>query len=233
MVKIKMQKGLTPILVVALITVISLGVAGGVYYWNDQQKQKSINSFEECAAAGNPVMESYPAQCRIKDGRHFIQQISEEEKKKLQPPESTSSASETSNWPIYTSKKYNYQVNYNPKWEIEEDDLGNVNFYPLLDDLDYPDPTYPVISIRKVSGKSPQGNQTIDGIDMVTEWKEIEVNGLKGIYYRVYNCAPQCWTAVDFPLEDHILQIVITTEARNRGFMSIFEKMHTSFKFLE
>lgn len=32
-----------------------------------------INSFEECAAQGYPVMESYPARC-IADGREFVQQ---------------------------------------------------------------------------------------------------------------------------------------------------------------
>jgi len=35
----------------------------------------SIDSFEECAAAGNPVMESYPRQCRTADGKHFVEII--------------------------------------------------------------------------------------------------------------------------------------------------------------
>jgi len=35
----------------------------------------SIQSFEECAAAGNPVMESYPRQCRTADGKHFVEII--------------------------------------------------------------------------------------------------------------------------------------------------------------
>ncbi len=36
---------------------------------------EEINSFEECVAAGYPVMESYPAQCRIPDGKTFTQVI--------------------------------------------------------------------------------------------------------------------------------------------------------------
>ncbi len=32
----------------------------------------SVNSFEECAAAGYPIMESYPRQCRGPDGRNFV-----------------------------------------------------------------------------------------------------------------------------------------------------------------
>ena len=34
-----------------------------------------IDSFEECVAAGNPVMESYPRQCRTSDGKHFVEEI--------------------------------------------------------------------------------------------------------------------------------------------------------------
>lgn len=34
-----------------------------------------ISNFEECAATGNPIMESYPAQCRTEDGRLFVQEI--------------------------------------------------------------------------------------------------------------------------------------------------------------
>ncbi len=32
-----------------------------------------INNFEECIAAGNPAMESYPRQCRTEDGKHFVE----------------------------------------------------------------------------------------------------------------------------------------------------------------
>lgn len=34
-----------------------------------------INSFEECAAAGYPIMESYPEQCRTPDGRNFVRKV--------------------------------------------------------------------------------------------------------------------------------------------------------------
>lgn len=34
-----------------------------------------IDNFEECAAAGYPVMESYPEQCRTPDGRLFVRVI--------------------------------------------------------------------------------------------------------------------------------------------------------------
>jgi glucose/arabinose dehydrogenase len=37
----------------------------------------SINNFEDCVTFGNPIMESYPRQCRTEDGRHFVEVISE------------------------------------------------------------------------------------------------------------------------------------------------------------
>ena len=36
-----------------------------------------IDSFEQCVAAGNPVMESYPRQCKTADGKHFVEEISD------------------------------------------------------------------------------------------------------------------------------------------------------------
>ncbi|MCK4669989.1 MAG: hypothetical protein KAT43_02205 [Nanoarchaeota archaeon] len=52
------------ICVIILISVLAVGCA----------KQVSINSFDECIAAGNPAMESYPRQCRAGD-QTFVEQI--------------------------------------------------------------------------------------------------------------------------------------------------------------
>ena len=35
----------------------------------------AVNNFEECTKDGNPVMESYPRQCRTKDGVNFVENI--------------------------------------------------------------------------------------------------------------------------------------------------------------
>ena len=37
--------------------------------------QNGVSSFDECVAAGNPVMESYPRQCRSQSGELFVEQI--------------------------------------------------------------------------------------------------------------------------------------------------------------
>jgi len=39
---------------------------------------KLVSNFDECAALGNPILESYPAQCLTPDGRTFVQDIGNE-----------------------------------------------------------------------------------------------------------------------------------------------------------
>jgi hypothetical protein len=46
--------------------------------------ESSIDSFEECIMAGNPVMESYPRQCKTSDGKNFVEEVDS----KLMSPES-------------------------------------------------------------------------------------------------------------------------------------------------
>lgn len=49
----------------------------GVIVWKYQKTSKiqSISTFEECAQAGYPIMESYPKQCSTPDGRNFTKQV--------------------------------------------------------------------------------------------------------------------------------------------------------------
>lgn len=65
------------IFVAAIVVVI---IAGGAiaYLKNNQMFTHEITNFEECAAAGNPVGESYPRQCWTKDGRHFVEEIKQQ-----------------------------------------------------------------------------------------------------------------------------------------------------------
>ena len=53
-----------------------LVVLTGTYFWI-QDNGAVITSFEECAGAGNPVMESYPRQCRA-GGSTFVEDIGNE-----------------------------------------------------------------------------------------------------------------------------------------------------------
>jgi len=64
---------------VLLIALAGVGIAAqnslsGIGLPSDDQ----IQSFEECVAAGNPVMESYPEQCRTEIGETFTRDIGNE-----------------------------------------------------------------------------------------------------------------------------------------------------------
>jgi hypothetical protein len=62
----------TTLLALLVVFVIVAGLLLALSETAKQQRLLSITSFEQCAAAGYPVMTSYPAQCRTPDGRLFV-----------------------------------------------------------------------------------------------------------------------------------------------------------------
>lgn len=63
--------------IVLLILAIVLAIFG-FRYVQKQQAIANINSFEECVAAGYPIMTSYPGQCRVPGGKSFTENIGNE-----------------------------------------------------------------------------------------------------------------------------------------------------------
>ncbi len=62
--------------VTILIFIILLGVVVWLGFLKNQEKLTPIvMSFEDCARAGYPVMESYPRQCKTPDGRTYAEEI--------------------------------------------------------------------------------------------------------------------------------------------------------------
>ncbi len=62
---------------IKLIAVFVVLLIASVVVWKYQKisKVQSISTFEECAQAGYPIMESYPEQCKTPDGRNFTKQV--------------------------------------------------------------------------------------------------------------------------------------------------------------
>lgn len=59
-----------------LVAVILIAVlAAGYYVLRSQMQKTTITTFEECAAAGYPVQESYPEICRTPDGQSFTRPV--------------------------------------------------------------------------------------------------------------------------------------------------------------
>jgi hypothetical protein len=72
----------TFLLILALCIVVGVGVFVASEQRNglDNGSQiTEIRSFEECVAEGNPVMDSYPEQCRSEDGQLFVRNLPEDE----------------------------------------------------------------------------------------------------------------------------------------------------------
>lgn len=63
-----------------IIFAVLLTAVSAYFYWRPKPEQKpaEISSFEECAAAGYPIMESYPEQCRTPNGKTFARNIGNE-----------------------------------------------------------------------------------------------------------------------------------------------------------
>ena len=71
--------------VITIVALLVIGLGVGYFVGYDQEGEKSddrtsdskVSSFEDCVEAGNPVMESYPRQCRHED-ELFVEQIGNE-----------------------------------------------------------------------------------------------------------------------------------------------------------
>ena len=62
---------------IGLLVVILIAI--GVYFvMKKDDSVPQVTSFETCAAAGYPVMESYPRQCRTPDGRTYAEELAEQ-----------------------------------------------------------------------------------------------------------------------------------------------------------
>ncbi|GEM_PF-2393866 len=99
------------------ILVLTLLVVTGVFGYQNWQLRQQLNApttYEECIKApGSVLQESYPATCVTRNGERFKQPLTDEEKKKLQPPDSTA------NWKTYTDKKYGFSFNLPEYYQTE------------------------------------------------------------------------------------------------------------------
>ncbi|MFA5013236.1 MAG: Gmad2 immunoglobulin-like domain-containing protein [Candidatus Paceibacterota bacterium] len=64
--------------IVLLVILIVVVLAVAVFYYANKTEPIVVNSFDECVAAGYPVMESYPEQCKTPDGKTFVRDIGNE-----------------------------------------------------------------------------------------------------------------------------------------------------------
>jgi hypothetical protein len=61
-----------------ILVLLVLVFGAGIFLFSRKKPAVSINSFADCMAAGLPVMESHPRQCRAPDGTLFTEDIGNE-----------------------------------------------------------------------------------------------------------------------------------------------------------
>lgn len=59
---------------VIIVAIVLMFIAFMVWYVSGEKSATKINSFDECAAAGHPIQESYPERCAVPDGPTFTKQ---------------------------------------------------------------------------------------------------------------------------------------------------------------
>lgn len=94
-----------------IIVVLALFVVAFWAWQSGRNKQTSINSFAECVAAGNPVMESYPEQCAV-NGQTWTNP-------EQQPQQNTLSLLSTENWATYSNNNVSFR--YPADWQLGND----------------------------------------------------------------------------------------------------------------
>ena len=110
-----MRKGFAVLLVLIVIVLAGL-LTFSFFKFSTLRKSKpsqtpSINSFEDCATAGNPILETYPRQCKTPDGKSFTE-ITQPTSSPTITPSATSQSStdETADWKTYTKDKFSIKL---------------------------------------------------------------------------------------------------------------------------
>jgi flagellar basal body-associated protein FliL len=68
--KEKKELALTEIILIVLAVI---GVLAMIWFaWLKPSREDNVNTYKECAAAGNPVQDSYPSVCVTKGGKRFV-----------------------------------------------------------------------------------------------------------------------------------------------------------------
>lgn len=84
----KQTKLATIIFTIVIAVVCTVLTIGGVLVFilsQSDNRQANISNYEQCVAAGNPILESYPEQCVTPDGRSFTRELTLEEQENLRP----------------------------------------------------------------------------------------------------------------------------------------------------
>lgn len=156
---------------IQLTLVIIALIVVSVLIWNRKKQTQvieKINSYEECAAAGYPIMESYPEQCKTPDNRTFTRQISATENWQKQTIEE-----------IGLTLRYPNNLTYRQEIADNAGTIRAVGFY--LENNDPADP-YTLYGLYQADRPATTDDLEKAKTEMdTTTIKSVEIDGFRGI----------------------------------------------------
>jgi hypothetical protein len=120
---------------VVLLLLAVTGAATYLLFQNQSSSTEKPTSYDECTKAeGSVIQESYPATCVTKNGDRFLQPLTDEEKKNLQPQTTPTPAQpldelafgqdQMLDWKIHTESTYKFS--YPPDADLTEQEASVV-----------------------------------------------------------------------------------------------------------
>ncbi len=233
-----MERGFSLVLILVVLGILSAIGFGSFYLFNKQQTT-AINSFDDCAKK-YPVLESFPEQCNTPDGKHFVRELSQEEKLKLAPSTGPSSSLNTnSNLKIFRDEKEGIEFSYPISWMYEDKDNG-LNRYIVfgapteinhIGEKVAPYPAnYVVLKFNPIGA-----NQTVEqaiGLskDMITKLEDIRIAGLEAKKITHMGCLSGECTDIIFPTKMMLYTFSIEN-SNNPDFQAYLKDVTETFKF--
>jgi len=231
------------LILLVLLTVTTVGFLANQIKKLKQKAQRPT-SYQECTEApGSKVQETYPAICATKDGVRFVQPLSEEEQKKLKPPE------ETENWKAYTNQEFSFK--YPSTWSDAKTNTLSTGTTVIVNDgreSDYQISTRLEITSGSYYNQDLQREMTLDelienrefsaGEDLTSD--KIELGNYKGFRYTYYGHGVGYYiTSVVLTRPEaptHILVIVYRHDSApeyKSEMPKTLDQILSTFKFLE
>lgn len=233
-----MQRGYSLIILIVIFGVLAV-ISGGFYFYLESKKV-IIDSFEDCAKK-YPVLESYPEQCNTPDGKHFVRELSQEEKQKLAPSiELSSSLNTNSDLKIFRDEKEGIEFSYPISW-MYEDKVTGLNRYIVfgapkeINHIGEKVAPYPANYV--MFQFYPIGaNQTVEqarGLskDLITKLEDIQVAGLKAKKITHMGCLSGECTDIIFPTKT-MLYTFSVENSNNPDLQAYLKNVTETFKFI-
>lgn len=151
-----MKKGFVPVFLLIFV-VLSLGI--GYFFVKGRNKSPVDTGFftyNECVKAGFPIVETYPRQCKTKDGKTFI--------------EETKSPVNTDNWQRITVADLGFSYKCPPTWTCRRYDEGMVNISANSKSIDFS-----IVEINKDNLDHPSYKRPIDWLNDLRAKKPLAV----------------------------------------------------------